>query len=858
MGVPELIDREKLRIILKNTNRPGRYIGTEVGSTRKNFNNASVKVVLAFPDLYEIGISNLGLKIIYNKINSHPDYFADRTYAPDKDFQQLMHENNIDLYGIESFIKLKSFDMIAFSLQYELNYTTMLGMLELANIPLYSKDRTDEHPLIIAGGPSCFNPEPFADFVNAVLISDGEDIIIETLNKLDELKRKNIASRKTILKELSTIQGVYVPSLYKITEECSRAFPLEDGVPTSITKRVSSLEKELHPDEFPIPFISTVHDRAVVEIRRGCARMCRFCQPCFVNLPVRERSHDDIKDLCFRSLETTGYEEISLLSLSTSDYAGLETLALELNDELVQKEISISLPSQRADNFNLELAKQLQTVRKSILTFAPEAGSERLRNVINKNLQQEDVIRATMSAYQAGWYRIKLYFIIGLPTETFEDLDAIVELIKTIKNEANKLKNTCIEIKKLLDITCTISIFVPKPFTPFQWFGQPESEEIKDRKFYLIKAAKSLKGVKLNFHDIFSSKLEALFSRGDRSLSTLILNAYNNGAYLDSWHEYFSVDIWKKSADQSSIDIEQLTTREFDTVEALPWEIINTGINKEWLIEQRNLALEEKNSIPCQDHCTNCGVCVNLNVSPQYESKKHLQGYTSKTQTEKDYSTRFKYRIKITKEGNLKYISHLDWFRMIYRTVRRAHLPVVFSQGFNPAPKMSIAMPLGLFIESISEFMDIELTEKIDEEILKARLNEVLPVNCQVLNVKTIDNKADSLSQIACWAEYEALAEPSSNQPLNFEHIETEINSLLSQDEIIISKKTKSKTRKLDARPLIKSVEIIKSKPEKILFTLNCQPESTLRPEEFLNLFSDSQKWAIKRLNLKDKFLKVL
>ena len=855
--MPQAVNKAKIALLLKDVNHPGRYVGDEIDSVNKDFNKASIKAVLAFPDLYEIGISNTGLKIIYNVINNQSAFLADRVYAPDKDFRNLLIENNIKLYGLETFMPVNKFDIVAFSLQYELNYTTMLGMLELSSIPVFSIDRTEVDPIVIAGGPSCFNPEPFADFVDAIVISDGEDAIIDLMQTLEKLKVLNV-SRKDTLKALAQIQGVYVPSLYVVSNDNPRPFPIDDSIPATILKRIADLKPDLHPKKFPIPYVSAVHDRTVVEIRRGCGRMCRFCQPCHVNLPVRERSRQDIKDLCFASLEVTGYDEVSLLSLSTSDYEGLENLAIELNNKLAPEEISISLPSQRADNFNLDLARQLQAVRKSTLTFAPEAGTQRLRDVINKNIEEEHILDAAISAYKAGWHKIKLYFMIGLPTETYEDLDGIIELIKLIKSTANEKRKSDVKHMRPLEITCTMAIFVPKPFTPFQWFGQLNTAEIKERKAYLINAARSIKGVKLNFHDIFASKLECLFSKGDRTLSKFIYNTYKSGAYLDSWTEYFSYNTWVESAIKSEINIEKLTTLSLSDNDPLPWEIIDTGLNKDWLIEQKNLALKHLYSPSCQDYCTNCGVCVNLNVSPKLESKKETNQVNIKNQTKQDYTQRFKYRLKLTKEGNLRYISHLDWFRMIYRAVRRAHLPIAFSQGINPSPKISIGIPLGLFIESISEFMDIELIEKIDEDCIKNSFNKVLPVNCQVLEVKMIEKKADSINKTVKWALYEAIVEDPTSIEIDFETIEQNINSVLSGDSIIITKKTKSKTKDLDIKPFVRSVEVIKNKTNKLSFILSCSPETTIKPDEFLGLFSVSKNWRVKRVKLMDEELQSL
>ncbi|MFA6989390.1 MAG: TIGR03960 family B12-binding radical SAM protein, partial [Candidatus Gastranaerophilaceae bacterium] len=504
--------KNKIFQILKQVNKPSRYIGQETGSIQKNWDDCDLKTCILFPDMYEVAVSNLGHRILYHIINNQVNCLADRTYAPAIDFREKLKQNNLSLYGVDYFKKLSDYDVIAVSLQYELSYPTLLEMLDMGGIKIKNSERDNNAPIIIAGGPGCYNPEPLTEFIDAFIIGDGEDILPEILEKITQDKKLS-KSRENIIKNLAQIEGIYVPSLNNGHGEIK------------IKKRTSNLEIKNVPVNFPVPYSPSVHDRAVVEIRRGCGRMCRFCQACYVNLPVREQASEYVVKLVDNSLCNTGYEEYSLLSLSSNDYTDMENLVKVLNNKHARSGASISLPSQRADSFSLELAQEVQKVRKSTLTFAPEAGSQRLRDVINKNLTQEQVFDAVISAYKAGWHGVKLYFMIGLPTETFEDLDEIINLLTQLKYKASGVKRE-LDLKKHLDLTCTVSIFVPKPFTPFQWFAQDSMELINEKITYLKQKARALKGVKLNFHDSFLCKLEAVFARGDSSLNKLIEAAW--------------------------------------------------------------------------------------------------------------------------------------------------------------------------------------------------------------------------------------------------------------------------------------------------------------------------------------------
>lgn len=575
--------------ILYQTERPSRYIGDEFGCYNKDFNKAQGRFLFAFPDKYEIGISNFGHKIIYDLINKKENLMCDRIYAPDKDFVELLKKNNLNLYALESKRKPIEFDIIGFALQYEMCYSTVLKMLEMSNIPVLSKDRADEHPIILAGGPCASNPVPMSKFIDIFIIGDGEEVNIEVLEKYIAIKGK--LPRAEIIKELATIKGVYAPSINNI-----------------VTKRIANLTLENHPINSPIPHFSSVHDRAIIELRRGCGRLCRFCQASHINLPIRERKKEDIVAIAKKYVKNTGYDEYSLLSLSSNDHSQIEDILKELNCHYRGSGINVSLPSQRADKFSLEIANLASGEKKATVTIAPEAGTQRMRDIINKNLTQEQIIDATISCIKNGWNKIKYYFVIGLPFETYKDLEGIPKLIESVNDECKK------EGLKYPQITCSISVFVPKPHTPFQWARQNTIEEIDKKIAYLRQLKNKIKNVKFNFHNPKMSQLEAFFSRGDKNVANFIYELYKNGAYLESWDENLDLDLYSKISQKLNIDIEKIASKEYFENETLPWEIVNYGVNKSWLLKEYKKASEVISTVPCEVKCNNCGVCVNLNT----------------------------------------------------------------------------------------------------------------------------------------------------------------------------------------------------------------------------------------------------
>ena len=575
--------------VLDNCERPSRYIGGEFLSIKKDFNNADVKILMAFPDKYEIGISNFGHKILYHIINNEENMLADRIYAPEKDFCELLEKYNKPLYSLDSKKPLNDFDFIGFALQYEMSYTTILKMLDMGKIPVLSKDRTKENPIIFAGGPCAYNPNPLSRFIDLFLIGDGEDVIIEIAKLYEKIK---YLDRNEILKKLCQIEGVYSPM-----------HSPENAV---IKKRIFNLKYEAHPVKSPIPHSQSVHDRATIEIRRGCGRLCRFCQSAHTNLPIRERKKEDIISLVKDYVKNTGYDEYSLLSLSSNDHGKIEEIIEELNEHFKNTDVSVSLPSQRADRFSVKLGQLIHGVKKGSVTIAPEAGSQRMRDIINKNLNEEQIISATLACVENGWNKIKFYFIIGLPFEEYADLDAIVDLL-------DKINQKCRENGfKLPKITCSVSTFVPKPFTPFGVCAQNLPSEIKEKISHIKNKGAHLKNVKFNFHNPIISQFEAFLTRGGKEVSDFIYKMYQKGAYLESWEENVTYDAFYETAKECGLNIDEETTKVYNYDEKLPWDMIDTGINKEWLKNEYKKAKNAQTTVPCETKCSNCGVCTNF------------------------------------------------------------------------------------------------------------------------------------------------------------------------------------------------------------------------------------------------------
>lgn len=847
--------RNQQEALFKAT-KPYQYVGGEFLSYNKDFDSAKVRFAFVFPDKYEIGISNLGVRVIYDRVNAFErngvkPFMADRAYAPEPDFKPEF------LYGVESKRALKDFDGVGFSLQYELAYPTVLKMMEMSGITVRNDERKEDEPIILAGGPCTYNPLPMAEFIDVFCIGDGEEMMVEVCESLERTKG---LSRQEKIEDLCKIKGCWSYSLKD-----------DRGELRSVEKRLAPLTLENASTSYPIPFSSSVHDRAVVEIRRGCGRMCRFCQPGHVTLPIREREAEDIIKITKELVKNTGYDEYSLLSLSSNDYSNIKDVIKELAIDFNKKKISVSLPSQRIDGFNLELANLMHSVRKSGMTLAPEAGSQRLRNLIKKNISEEQIINAALTLYENGWSKIKFYFIAGLPTETLKDMDEMAELLSKIKYRSKLIKKEK-GLSHGFEITCTLSIFVPKPFTPFQWCPQMDLDEVTEHIHYLKEKTKHIKGVKINYHEKFVSQIEAALTRGDSSLCKYIEALYKKGCYLDAWGEFFDKDVWAETAKECGYTLEELAKKEFGLEETLPWNFINTGLAKEWLQNEYKEALSqgcEFNLQPtCEHKCVKCGVCPTLKThkvlakpfkaSEEAEKVVKIVPQDPKRANQDANVPIYKYRLKITKKGLLRYFSHLDWQNTFHKVLLRSGLNMVYSLGFNPTMKVSMGIALPLFAESEGELVDIEIYDNLSGQEIMDLINPNLPEGAKILSVKQIERSETAINLAAQWAEYRITPYNKSNADTlyNFDKFMYDVDKVLSSAEILITKKNKKGFDK--TTDFKKSIGTHRFEGDSLFICLKTGQESdipALRADDLMKLVNKEQIFDITRVRFLDENL---
>ena len=604
-----MINTEKLDRVLKKVEKPARYIGMEQNSIKKDLSKVSVKFAFSYPDLYEVGMSHLGLHILYNLINNEENYACERVFSPWIDMETEMRKEELPLFTLENKEEVKNFDFLGFTLQYEMSYTNILNILDLSNIPFLSKDRNDDYPFIVGGGPNAYNPEPIADFFDFFIIGEGEEVVLEVL-KIYEVNKSFNWDRNTFLKDISNLEGVYVPAFYtveyNIDGTINKMYPITEHIPSVINKAmIKDVNTMFAPETMIVPFIETIHDRVVLEVFRGCTHGCRFCQAGMIYRPIREKSTDRLLELAEKLILSTGYDTISLSSLSSCDYSALNLLISNLMDKFEERNVGISLPSLRLDSFSIDVLKEIEKVKKSGLTFAPEAGTQRLRDVINKGVNEEDLVQAVTYAFNEGWSRVKLYFMIGLPTETEEDLMGIKDMSYLVRDIYFNRPNE--EKKGSFQMTASASSFVPKPFTPFQWVGQDSIEESRE-KINKVKNSIRDKKISFNYSDANLSYLEGIFARGDRKLSKLLVKAWEKGCKYDGWSDQFKFSLWLEAIEESNIDGDFYGRRVRDLEEVLPWDFINPGVTKEFLKKEFINSLSGIVTKDCRLGCRNCGI----------------------------------------------------------------------------------------------------------------------------------------------------------------------------------------------------------------------------------------------------------
>ncbi len=820
--------------ILPLVEKPSRYLGGEINQSKKDPDRVKLRFALAFPDLYEIGTSHFGMQILYHILNAHADIAAERVFAPGIDMEARLRSAGLPLFTLESRRPLNRFDIIGFSLLYELNYTNMLSMLELAGIPFYAADRDNAHPIIIAGGPCTCNPEPVADFFDAVIVGDGETVILQLAQTWMECNANSRPDKEALLKRWSRIEGVYIPAFFEPQYD---ACGFQTLVPryadyTHVTRTiVADLDQVPFPEKPIVPYGKPVHDRLRLEVARGCTRGCRFCQAGMIYRPVRERSPESLLALGDQSLKATGYEDISLLSLSTGDYGCIVPLMERLMSRFAAENVAVSLPSLRAGTLTPELMKLIKTVRKTGFTIAPEAGSQRLRDVINKNISEAEIFATVKDAFDLGWQVIKLYFMIGLPTETAEDLKALVDLVKALR----KIKSSS---KFRGQINVSLATFIPKPHTPFQWAAQLSLTESEDR-IKRVQDQLKLSGIKIKWQGPKVSRLEGVWARGDRRLSRLLVAAYNKGCKFDGWSDHFRFDLWESAFDEEGVDPDFYTTRARDVCEPLPWDHINTQLTKTFLSAEWENAHQGVYTADCRvDDCNQCGVCDFEQIEPL--THKSLAGNFVKARPSdiEKQATYKKLSVFYTKQDTAKYFGHLELVNIFLRALKRADIEVKFSEGFHPKPKVSFDNPLPVGIESLKERFIVTVPDYIRPQAVMDGLNAHLPAGliitrCELAPKKTPASR-HQLVRYQVTLKEDLLEEARLNA---FKHRSEAPIRLMSP---------KGKLKKLDLKAIVERCELVNSRQLK--FTLRSEPGKTVRPFDILrhifNLSEDQVKQA--------------
>lgn len=799
--------------------RPSRYMGNEINSIKKDPATIDVSIALAFPDVYEVGMSHLGLKILYHILNRHDWLAAERVFCPLADMEKELRERRLPLTTLESDRPLSSFDIVGFSLQHELTLTNVLNILDLSGIPFLSEKRDHSFPLIIAGGPACFNPEPVASLFDAIVIGDGEEAALEICRRVRETKLKKVKRKEEILADIANIRGVYIPSFFKVHHKPEGTInaiePLIPGYKEVKKAVVSDIDYYPFPTRQVVPFTELVHDRLTIEIARGCTRGCRFCQAGMIYRPVRERNPQSVISNLEKALRLTGFEELSLLSLSSGDYSCLGPLLKALMDRWSGDKVAVSLPSLRIDSLDPAWFEQIRRVRKTGFTLAPEAGSDRLRKIINKTLTDKDILDMAREVYGAGWNLIKLYFMIGLPGEEDRDLRDIVYLAKEVTNFAGKRG-------KKAKLNVSLSSFVPKSHTPFMWAPQIPLEESR-RRMQLIRNALMNSRVRVKWNQPEMSWLEGVFSRGDRRLTKVLIEAWQMGARFDAWGEHFRMDIWEEAFKRSGLDPKFYLYRSRSTSEVPPWDHIKCGVTKGYLKKEWKRAMEGKITPDCRKKCLECGVCDHEKIDPIFFENWAPPSIRSKETSDHGTAAIKRYRITFSKTDIARYLGHLELVRLFIRAFNRAGLNLVYSKGYHPSPKVSFATALPVGTESVHETVDIELYETMPISSVREQIAQQLPTGIRINFLEDITHKVKD----------HRLRESHFYITTNGLKMDpTDLENFLQSDYFPITKSGKKGNQIINARSLVKSMSLTPHHGLNLIITHSSGPE--LKPIDII------------------------